>query len=470
MKRIYFLTLILAGSFMLASFSTVGAIELPTEPETPDQGLVGGLIRVAELPGDQNYSRAAYSDTSDQYLVVFHDGTNNLDIKGRYVDASSGEPLGDVFTIGGSSERDYEPDVVYDPVYERFFVVWQKELCLMVDLSEVCNYVIAGRLVHSAYSEDSPFAGSEFLLAQEHNVVDLHDPRVAYNADDGQYLVVYRRGSNAVFGQMLDADPSFPARSYPSAGFSIRIYVDGSHIRYVDTSWGGNSGTFLVVWHNVQNWYIDGTIQAVHLHDTYQSGSSQTSGGIFKIAPFADGADPLINECSNPVVSYDPHNHNYLVLFRHLEGTSPYTPSSVHAQRVKRQYSLSSREGTAFPVETETGEGDISYYAVDIDYTGIGDTMQSVYIEIEGTPDPTDPYYARIYMRTINRTNISSALLIRAGGEGTNLLSSSVVGTGDGRVLVVWSDEMDTVSHDIDVVAVRLAPNTVYLPGIFIDN
>ena len=201
-----------------------------------------------------------------------------------------------------------------------------------------------------------------------------------------------------------------------------------------------------------------------------KSGSSQTSGSIFKIAPFADGADPLINECSNPAVSYDPHNNNYVVLFRHLEGTGIYTPSSVHAQRVKRQYSPSSREGTAFPVEIETGEGDISHNAVEIDYTGIGDTMQSVYIEIEGTPDPTDPYYARIYMRTINRTNISSALLIRAGGEGINILSSSVVGTGDGRALVVWSDEVVSGSTDSDIVAVRVAPNTVYLPGIFIDN
>jgi hypothetical protein len=57
-------------------------------------------------------------------------------------------------------------------------------------------------------------------------------------------------------------------------------------------------------------------------------------------------------------------------------------------------------------------------------------------------------------------------MLIRAAVQEVDKYASSVVGTRDGRALLVWSDEVDVGITDTDVVALRLAPYWQYLPAM----
>lgn len=427
------------------------------------QHLVGGLIYVTGLPSDEEWPRASYSTSSDQYLVVFEDSTNNIDIKGRFIRAQTGETLGNVFTISGSSTNEGKPDVTYDEVNDRFLVVWEKKIC---DPPDICNHVIVGRLLYGEYTTPTPLAGSEFLIASEHSIIDLKNPRVAFNRTDQQYLVTFKRGINAVHGQMLEANEAIPQRLYSTIGFSIQLYVDGSDVGSIDSAWGEDADTFLVVWQNYKNFPLDGTIQGEYLHDTYQSGG-QSSGNVFKLAPFPDGIYPLGNDCTDPVVAYDPINKNYIVLFMHMEGTDWYDPRTVYAQRVTSNWHTNTRVGTAFPVEIDLSEPDSGYSFAEIDYSGLGDTMLVVYRKFIGTPNPMADSYSRIYFRSLNGTNVSKPQLVRAGLEKVDMFSCSVTGTRDGRGLIVWIDELEMGSSDTNIVAARLAPYHVYLPGIF---
>ena len=472
MKQLNFLFLILAGLLLLSSFRAAGVHETSTQPLAPEQHIAGGLIRVTELPGSEDYHSAAYSPDGDQYLVVFQDGTNANDIKGRYIDASTGELLGGVFDIAASSAKEWSPDVVYDPYNKRFFVVWEKLLCRIVQgEGEVCTNVIVGRLLHGVYSNSSPFAGSEIIVAHEHNVIDLHDPRIAYNRDDNQYLVVFKRGSNAVHGQMLSAHTSSPSMLGSDVrGFPISMYVEGSEARDHDTAWGGDSSTFLVVWQNVKNIAEDGTIRAKYLHDTYQDGGSQIWGSEFKVAPFADGPDPLSNDCTFPVAAFNPEKGYYVVVFRHRAAAGLHEPSTLHAQLIKPYYEANSRKGTAFEVETDLSEEYADYSLAQIDYSGMGDTMYVVYIKNIGGPNPFITRLASVYMRRITGSYVSPRVLIRAAEEDVNKLNANVAGTTDGRALIVWSDEIDSDRDETDIAAVRLEPYWQYLPAVLYED
>jgi len=65
-----------------------------TYPVTIDPRLEGGRIEVAYRSLDQDNPAVAYSTKSGQYLVVFGDSGGSGNIRGRYVDAETGQPLG----------------------------------------------------------------------------------------------------------------------------------------------------------------------------------------------------------------------------------------------------------------------------------------------------------------------------------------------------------------------------------------
>jgi hypothetical protein len=467
MANKYLVVSILAVSLLLTSFRVAEKVENLRVPEAPAFKIEGGRIIVSGLPGFEESPRAAYSPESNQYLVVFTDyKTNNDDIKGRYVDASTGETVGSVFTIAGNSNKEWNPDVVYDPHNERFLVVWGKFLCMMVGDEEVCDAAIAGRMLYAAHSDDSQFAGGEFIVAHQHNYIDLYDPRVAYNQIDKQYLVVFRTGTHAVHGQMLAAHASYPSTLYPHYGFTIRDYYDGTEVNDPDVAWGREYDTFLVVWQNVRNKYEDGTIQAKYLHDIYQGGGSQISGSEFKVAPFAEDPYPLSNDCTFPVVAFNPGSGYYTIVFRHRAAAGLDEPLTLYAQLIKPDHENNSRKGTAFPVETDLSEENVSYVHADIDYSGMGDSMYVVYIKLISNWSTVNPIFASVHARRINGIDVSPALIIRDAEQDVYMFDSSVAGTSDGRALLVWGEQDSVGSTEAAIVAARLEPYWQYLPAV----
>jgi hypothetical protein len=193
-------------------------------------------------------------------------------------------------------------------------------------------------------------------------------------------------------------------------------------------------------------------------------------GNGFKVAPFADGPNPLSNDCASPVVAFNPTTSYYTVVFHHQEAAGLFEPSTLHAQLIKPHYEVNSRKGTAFPVETDLSEDNIDYYYAHIDYSGMGDTMYVVYIKGFGGSNPVTTSFKSVHIRRINGINVSPPILIRAAEEDVGKHNARVAGTSDGRALLVWSDEIDIVSDETDIVAVRLAPYWQYLPYVMNDE
>jgi len=127
-------------------------------------------------------------------------------------------------------------------------------------------------------------------------------------------------------------------------------------------------------------------------------------------------------------------------------------------------------QGTAFPVETDLSQDNVHYRHVYIDYSGMGGSMYVIYIKRTGTLSPLNPRFTRVYARRIYARDVRPALVIRAAVQDVDKSYSNVEGTGDGRALAVWSDEIDPNRTDTGIIAVRRATNRVYLPGLFSDD
>ncbi len=96
----------------------------------------GATTRIAELVDSSQvadpeslFPHVAYSPLSNPYLVVWQDdadddsGTLDRQVWGRILDGD-GATVGTAFIIADSADDHFDPDVVYEPVNDRFLVVW----------------------------------------------------------------------------------------------------------------------------------------------------------------------------------------------------------------------------------------------------------------------------------------------------------------------------------------------------------
>ena len=289
---------------------------------------------------------------------------------------------------------------------------------------------------------------------------DEYDPAVAYNADDHQFVGVYLRSTYMVYGRMVGSSTTYP-NPLGSAGFEIRNYGSGA-ARTPDVAWGSGGSTFVAVWARERpagdtepNYIAVG-----YLYDTYQGGGSQGQGSIWRMAPYDYGSDPLTYHCYSPAVAYDPVADAYVVVFNHMEGTSSLSPTTVHGQRVRSQYSSSTfryDSDCAFAIETNLNWS--GHYYPDITYSGVGNEMHVAYRSWYAP----DEHYWYVYYRALHGTSVGGRLLVRYSGDGDGLEDPAVAGSpGKGRCLVVWREE-DTPS-DWDIFGQRVSPYWVYLP------
>ncbi len=422
-----------------------------TYPVTIDPRLEGGRIDVAYITKDQNEPAVAYSTASGQYLVVFESDSGNGNILGRFVDASTGQLMGDFFSIADGTSRQRNPDVAYDSYRNRFLVVYE-------DGNEGSRNVV-GILVYGSYQSSGSQLPTALPTMIAGDGADEYDPAVAYNSDDHQFAVVYLRSTYIVYGRMVGSGTTYPD-PLGSAGFQVRDYGGGA-VHTPDIAWGSGGSTFAVVWARERpaGDTDPDYIAAGYLYDTYQSSGSQVQGSIWRMAPYDRGSDPLTYDCSSPAVAYDPVTEAYVVAFNHKEGTSAFSPTTIHGQRVRPQYNSSTfryDSDYAFGIETHTGWN--GHYYPDITYSGVGNELQVVYISW-WAPDAQHWY---VYDRTLHGTSVSDRFLVRYSGDGDGLEDPAVAGSHNGRCLVVWREE-DTPS-DWDIFGQRVSPYWVYLP------
>jgi hypothetical protein len=183
---------------------------------------IRAAIRISSMgtPGnasqDANSPRIAYNSAADEYLVVWH-GDHELDglgvdedeIWGRRIRAD-GSFASDQFRIsemgtdGSAAYEGIDPDVVYNPDLGQYVVVWRGDQPTPGDGEEE---VWARRLNPDGSSIDT----DETRLSDigpAGPAYDILRPRIAYDPDRQQYLVVFNgddvtNEKYEVFGQRL---------------------------------------------------------------------------------------------------------------------------------------------------------------------------------------------------------------------------------------------------------------------------
>ncbi len=144
-KRVLLVVLVASGVMLAVRGDAVCA--LPWGPAADESGRApAGPSALAAPPMSDEIVIAepiiyaggdmAYNSKHDEYLVVWLD----FRIISAHRVSSRGELLGNEFSIASHSDGMGAPSVAYDPVYDRYLVVWGRE-------SFPNNYDFYGRLV-----------------------------------------------------------------------------------------------------------------------------------------------------------------------------------------------------------------------------------------------------------------------------------------------------------------------------------
>jgi hypothetical protein len=446
--------------------------------------LQGDPFTIGGFYSDETAPAIAYSLIADQYLVVFQTNAGNGNVWGQYVDALTGNLVGDAVPIANDSTY-YEgnPDVVYDSVHRRFLVVWDEYICIGVPAH--CNYVIKGVVMHgSEQNGGSNFAGAPFTVASQWSSIttgdDLRDPAVAFNREDGQYGIVFLHGREntgypAIYGQIVDADYSDPTVLTPISGFDIWT-TSTRELKTPDIAWSGGGNTFATAWNAERSDGNPNYIAISYLYDTYQNGGSQVMGS-YLIAPVA----PLQYDTRQPVIAYDENSGNYVTAFVHQEGSGSLSASTIRGHRIAETYNSSSLAAdntgplntastdivlSTFDIETTINADNDYHRNPGIAYSPSDKQMYVSYWtqNVETSGFQTD-IFDWVYLRTLDSNNaVSERLQIRYAADKLLEHTAPACNPG-GRCLIIWREE-DT-SSDWDIIGqLTNSSQYLYLPMI----
>ncbi|MBN1262229.1 MAG: hypothetical protein JXB35_16240, partial [Anaerolineae bacterium] len=316
--------------------SSEGALlDNPTTPENESDPTIPFMI--SSQSADQREPAVAYNTKTKEYLVVWNDTRNTAvpnrgnDIYGQRVDRD-GALLGtgpDVnFPISTATGPQFRPDVAFAgrAGQESYLVVWNDE---RVDTEQGIHGQRVGLNGALLDNPGTPLPEIDpdinFVIMRE-GVRDNQDPRVAYNEDLDEYLVVWNRerlgGSyHEVSGQRVDYDGDLldnPHTPEDESTLNTAFAIAGVHSRklYPDVTYHSGSRQYLVVWADYRYIYTSGA-------DIYGARVSAT-GALASQGDFVIGQ--TIDEEQYGALAADPANNQYFVVWQ--------GGMNIHGQRV----------------------------------------------------------------------------------------------------------------------------------------
>lgn len=124
------------------------------------------------------------------------------------------------------AEGDYRPGVARDPVNDRFLVAWQNS-------SDSSFYA-------QVYNQHLQPVGSRLTLESSLAFADLGPPDIAFDTVNTRYLVVWDNGNSGIHAQLVNPNGT-------KQGTLITI-VDGDGDEHPAVAYNPDDGEFLVVW------------------------------------------------------------------------------------------------------------------------------------------------------------------------------------------------------------------------------
>jgi len=155
-------------------------------PVWADQSM-GPEIPISELDNQQYNPHVAYNSTRDQYLVVWHNfWGGSRDIYGRRLDGEGN--LLSFFTISTGTWDRVQPAVAYDPLNDRYLVVWSYDFH-----GDGSDWDVYGRLI--------PWNGPDGGLTEfpiETSTRSQDSSEVAFAHAQQEFMVVWNNSGGGV--------------------------------------------------------------------------------------------------------------------------------------------------------------------------------------------------------------------------------------------------------------------------------
>ena len=428
-RKISLFLLILGGFLVLLSTSNT-AISQKAINAPPNEGMV---LLIDTTSADQSHPAIAYSSQHDQFLVVYEDNANNGDIYGRFVQAGSGQKPGLRFPIADTSAREMHPDVVYDPFYDRFLVVFE--------YGDIGNRDINAILVYGQHQSSGSQLPNSTPTMVAAGIDDEYSPAVAYNADNHQFEVAFVEGGDAIKASNLDADASIPQVNVTNL---VKTTAEGS-FHHPDIAWGSQGQTFLVVWINDHPTFGK-TVVVRYLKDTYPYDGSPF------IDAYAHIISPADKNCQAPAITYDPLWDEYIIVYQQAENGG----NVVMGVRYQSDEALSI--GAPLVIETTLSSTLDTHSQPAITFCGAGGMSRIVYVSHDLGPNPKNMLFTRV----ISAGNVGERRMVFETWYSSAVAEPAIAGGALGRTLTAWSEQMD--SEDPDLYARRAVPFWSFIP------
>ncbi|HUT16050.1 MAG TPA: hypothetical protein VMY98_07390, partial [Anaerolineae bacterium] len=376
---------------------------------------LGAEIVVSELDNEQYLPAVAYNWKHNEYLVVWHNqwGGGGRDIYAQRV-TSTGE-LKSWFAVSAGPNSRTEPSVAYDPVHDRYLVVWMWD-----SYGDGSDWDIRGRFI--------PWNGPSGSLG-EFNICDWpthqSEPKAVYARAQEEFLVVWDNHYEFavlpayVSGQrIMAADGSFPDGAWTIANHAT------------EDRWRAN-----VAYNLARNEYLVVYDDGFDIYGTRLTGSGvKLGGGEFSIAGWPDREiRPAVAACRGAdqyaVVWQSFRFGDYDLYVRFIRGDG--TPESVHPIS-----ELAGDQGFADVACDELGQKYLVTWQETLAQTGISGRIIS--------PNKT----------------MEPGFQIVAPGPGR---ADPAVGGGESNYLVVWEHHRGGTAFR-DIHGRLITPYTVFLP------
>ncbi|MFZ0426804.1 MAG: hypothetical protein WAO20_01720, partial [Acidobacteriota bacterium] len=270
------------------------------------------------------HSAVAFSSRHDEYLAVYAldvSGFGEYEIYGRLLDAADLQPKGDEFRVsrmGPELDPQFQaadPDVTYDPVGDRYLVVWSGEKSTDGKFEVYGQFLSAG--TGTAIGQD------DFNITSTGSATNTafgsFRPKVRSLPSSGQFYLVWHAdtrqdGAFDVFGQRLAASGS-PLGS-PARLNGVATTNAATSSRNPSLAYDADQGEFLVVW---QGPGATGAVSAIRAARVNAATGTIVSPGEFIISDATDEAPPVSSDAP-PDVSFSRSEGVYLVVWSSAGG------------------------------------------------------------------------------------------------------------------------------------------------------
>ena len=298
-------------------------------PESVAASNLGGEIVISDLSGAEYSPAIAYNSVRNQYLVVWEIewGGGYSDIHARRV-SGDGRLLSDFSLASPPFYRSQaNPAVAYDPINDRYLVVWAYDVTGLGT-----NWDVYGAFIPW---NGPPGEVLNYFPICSWNSNQAH-PAVAYAGTQREFLVVWKSEADQVPGYISGVRITAATGAFPAGdGFTIS---SGSQIRdFPDVAYNLHRNEYLVTWdleltaNNIDIWgrRLDGLGNTLPGGDPYVTNEFPIAGWpSFEAAPAVAACDKADQYLVAWQSDQAPAENNYAIYARYLNGDA--VPGGVY--------------------------------------------------------------------------------------------------------------------------------------------